>query len=90
MTKKTYIGRSRDAVPFDIALDRASLDAAHASVDNIKTLTGIDASIPIIVRTALRYLTRHLQNLPKGTDAETAGLRLKVDVMAAARGIASV
>lgn len=90
MTKKTYVGRSREAVPFDITIDRPSLEAAHISAEKIKALTSIDASIPVLVRTALRYLSRHLQELSTGTDTETAELRLKVDVLAAAKGIPSV
>ena len=88
MTTKTYVRRSKEAMPFDITLDRASLAAAHSARDAIKDITKIDASIPLIVRTALRYLSRHLQSLPKDPNAETARLHLKVDVLAASKGVA--
>ncbi len=85
---KTIIKKSASS-PFAIRLDHTSLEAAHDARNHVTTLTGLETSIPILIRTALRYLSRHLQEISTGTDTETAELRLKVDILAAAKGIPS-
>lgn len=87
MKTKTYVRRSNEAVAYDIKLDHVSIDAAHAARDAIKELTTLDASIPVVIRTALRYLNRHIQDYPHEANADTAKLRLKLDVLAAAKGV---